>query len=267
MNTVQIAVGSTCLKDFMGGKSVESMLFSMSWMKLVDEFAGDRGERIKPIHKLETVLACAIKSIADYGYVTVQYARDHYSEYADFNPIATKDRMWAMIYGDVANGEYGHSPSEVELEEARKAIEWVKTSIDASKSEYNQNICRLAEAGFVKDRFMGFAVSIIPQYRKFVDQNKKFEKKSFAPSNHVGTVDEKIEIELTYVSTHGFSGFYGWTSFHRFVDANNNIIIWKTTKDCSFVENQKYNVKATVKEHTEYKETKQTLIIRPNFKG
>lgn len=111
--------------------------------------------------------------------------------------------------------------------------------------------------------------------RKAEEERIREEK---AKSNFIGSIGEKIELKAIYVGT----AFYERTSYagfgtervniHMFKDFFGNKIIWKTTaslgrwgdndewKPC--YEGHSYLLKGTVKEHTEYKEEKQTILKR-----
>lgn len=102
-------------------------------------------------------------------------------------------------------------------------------------------------------------------------------------SKHIGSVGQKLNMEVTYVKTfeyHTHYTYYGETHFiHSFRDAEGNVIVWNST---AYVEDKKLiderhgvcktiyegsvlKMTATVKEHSEYKEVKQTVISRPRF--
>lgn len=92
-----------------------------------------------------------------------------------------------------------------------------------------------------------------------------------ARSNFVGTIGEKLTINATYEGSPYFErrGFGGYGTervyVHRFRDADGNLIIWRSA--CGFPilnanEGEAFTVTGTVKEHSEYKDEKQTFILR-----
>lgn len=102
-------------------------------------------------------------------------------------------------------------------------------------------------------------------------------------SEYIGTVGQKITVEVTYKKRCEYTThytFYGEThNVFRLEDESGNCIIWNTTgwlEDKKFVnedgmckiitEGSRLLLTATVKEHSEYKGTKQTVISRPRFK-
>lgn len=96
-----------------------------------------------------------------------------------------------------------------------------------------------------------------------------------ARSHYVGTVGEKLTAQVTwegspYYERRGFGG-YGTERvyIHRFRDADGNLLIWKSC--CGFPilganEGETFSVTGTVKEHSEYKDEKQTFILRAKVK-
>lgn len=102
-------------------------------------------------------------------------------------------------------------------------------------------------------------------------------------SEYIGTVGQKIIVEVTYKNRFEYTThytYYGETHrIFKFEDASGNCIVWNTTgwiEDKKFVDKHgmckpifpgsKLQITATVKEHSEYKGTKQTVISRPRFK-
>ena len=89
-----------------------------------------------------------------------------------------------------------------------------------------------------------------------------------AISQHVGQIGEKIEIKGTYVRSgsweqQSFSG-YGTTTMyiHTFKDADGNVFTWKTQKGICAEYGENVDVKGTIKNHSEYKDEKQTELTR-----
>lgn len=102
-------------------------------------------------------------------------------------------------------------------------------------------------------------------------------------SEYIGIVGQKITGEVTYKNRYEYTTYYTYYgethNIFKFEDENGNCIVWNTTgwlKDKKFVDENgmckqifpgsKIQVTATVKEHSEYKGTKQTVISRPRFK-
>ena len=114
-------------------------------------------------------------------------------------------------------------------------------------------------------------------YYKELEEKREAERKAKeaekAISQFVGTVGEKLEMEVTYIGSPRFErpSFGGWGTetcyIHTFKDANGNKLVWKTSSAIwDIEEGQKVTVRGTVKEHNEYKGEKQTNLIRCKIK-
>ena len=90
-------------------------------------------------------------------------------------------------------------------------------------------------------------------------------------STYVGEVGEKLNIKARFDHTawyerHSFAG-YGMEKVYivSFRDEKGNLLIWKTTspKGCAELEEgDEISLKGTIKEHTEYRDEKQTILTR-----
>ena len=67
------------------------------------------------------------------------------------------------------------------------------------------------------------------------------------------------------LNIYSIDGYYGTTFIHTFIDDKNHNIIWFASKDCGYNIGDQFKVKATIKDHKEYKGIKQTVINRPTF--
>ena len=86
-------------------------------------------------------------------------------------------------------------------------------------------------------------------------------------SEYIGTVGERRDFVCKLVSHFAFDSAFVYgdvTHIYRFEDENGNIIIWKTGNWLDD-EQKDFSFKATIKEHSEYKGEKQTVVQRPKF--
>ena len=87
-------------------------------------------------------------------------------------------------------------------------------------------------------------------------------------SEYVGTVGERREFVCRMVGHFIYESHYTWygelSHIYKFADENGDIIVWNTTAD---IEEGKpeYRFKATIKEHSEYRGEKQTVVNRAKF--
>lgn len=91
-------------------------------------------------------------------------------------------------------------------------------------------------------------------------------------SSHFGNVGDKVELNVKLVRAAFFDGFMGnTTAIYTMKDTEGHLFIWKTTSCLMRVENDEYHeiengehfiLKGTIKEHSEYKGEKQTVLTR-----
>lgn len=100
----------------------------------------------------------------------------------------------------------------------------------------------------------------------------------FRNGNYIGQPKERMDLSLTLVSERQFDGRYGRTNCYNFADEQGNCIVWFTQNAlCMYFEERdewgyaevgsKVTMRATVKEHGEYRGIKQTVITRPQIKA
>ena len=84
-------------------------------------------------------------------------------------------------------------------------------------------------------------------------------------SEYVGELKQRMTMNLTLKRVFSYESSYGYHSstvyINSFEDANGNVFIWKTASWCG-EESKTYEVTGTVKDHSEYKGTKQTILTK-----
>lgn len=101
--------------------------------------------------------------------------------------------------------------------------------------------------------------------RKAREEEIKAQK---AISQYVGEVGEKIEVQVTYVGSPHWTAHIGWMTqtmyAHNFKDDDGNVMVWKTGTypEALSEDGKRILLKGTVKEHSEYKDEKQTVLTR-----
>lgn len=124
-------------------------------------------------------------------------------------------------------------------------------------------------------------VSIEPRPDKEVRREQELEEMAkFERSEWVSEPKKRSEMTLTLVRDYVYDGisysYYdsGTRHIYTFADAEGNCIVWKTANAISAYDEDadewvdaeigdKVTMKATVKEHNEYKGIKQTVVTRP----
>lgn len=87
-------------------------------------------------------------------------------------------------------------------------------------------------------------------------------------SEWIGEIGERIDVDLTlsHVAQWEQNKYCGYgtelVSLYTFKDAEGNAFVWKTTNWIEAEEGAKVHVRGTIKDHSEYKGTKQTVLTR-----
>ena len=103
-----------------------------------------------------------------------------------------------------------------------------------------------------------------PTFRQEEIVDLEVAKRAKAPSMHVGSIGEKITLKLTCEKVIRIDSQFGSTLMNLCRDANGNVVVYKGNVDF-LRQGETGEVKATVKDHTVYNNTAQTLILRPKI--
>lgn len=90
---------------------------------------------------------------------------------------------------------------------------------------------------------------------------KKVEEKAYNNSVHVGEEKERIETTLTVNRVFPKETNFGVTYIYHMNDPNGNYFVWFASTAALEV-GETYDVKATVKQHSEFNGVKQTVVTR-----
>lgn len=82
-------------------------------------------------------------------------------------------------------------------------------------------------------------------------------------SNYQGAVKDKVELELTCINKTYFQTMYGYTDVYTLTDSAGNVFVIKYTGSVwEMDEGEKATFKGTIKEHSTYRDVKQTVLTR-----
>ena len=141
--------------------------------------------------------------------------------------------------------------------DADAAIAWLTDDSMEVSSDYIQSVQAIAKRGWVANKHMGFACSIIQAYRREMARLAKVN----TDSQHIGTIGERDTFTLKVNRLIFSEGFYGLTIIHLMEDKDGNVFKWFSSGP-ELDEGEFLTVKATVKDHSEYQGTKETVLTR-----
>lgn len=108
---------------------------------------------------------------------------------------------------------------------------------------------------------------LIAALKKIEEAEKALEVKAAGNTEYFGEVGQRIEVQVKLVKVVSFESFKysyydsGISYLHTFKDADGHTFIWKTGSS-SIEEGSTVTLKGTIKEHSEYKGVKQTVLTR-----
>lgn len=248
-------VGSSCIKDFLGGNSPDNIVqvanFIAELVSFMDGMSmGYGGGDINyPIHEF---LAQTSAVIREHGWLAKSKAEE--------GQIPTSFRVENNFSLDPPKHHVQSVIIDSDRERGIAAAEWAESisDEDCDKSDYLYNIRTIARSGLVGRRTMGYAASIMSGYDRYMGELTKPKN----PSQHVGTLKKREIFSLILDRHTAFDTMYGTSHRYSFHDDNGNVITWKASAPAKMVEGKRYGIKGTVKAHSEWKGVNQTEITR-----
>ena len=261
-------VGRNCLSDFLRSPDASGLA---EWAEVLaglddeirqyeddGEEGGGRGREYFTPLRLLTQVACCVRSE---GWCSRTEAK------ASFGKLATVDSALSLWNKDVwkqlsAADRDKLTPTTEDETKAVEAIAWAAALPTDVGSDYLWNIRVLALKEYIGYREAGLAGSIIAAYNRHLEREMAAKYERDMPSEWFGTVGKREVFELTVIGKREMDGNYGLTTLVMFRDAAGNRAKWFCSGSCGFAVDSVVTVKATVKEHTEYKGCKQTGLSR-----
>jgi hypothetical protein len=259
-NTGTKQVGRTCLKEFFGIdplKEIELLQSIYSLSKEYNEDNIDGYSRYDQYFDHTTILSIGLAVSKDFGYVTKKMAEDS-------DKTQTKHEVISILFPANHPIPQAFSKKYLELsnnyiEKANEIIEWA-TSHFITNSEFDHNIRNILNSSSVSMKYFGYLLCLIPLYHKAMTEN---ENKKEIKNEYYGNEKEKIQMELECKSVYQMESYYGFTTIISFLNNDGYQFVWYASgTHTEFERGMKYNIKATIKGHKEYKGMKQTVITR-----
>jgi|AntAceMinimDraft_17_1070374.scaffolds.fasta_scaffold24418_2 hypothetical protein len=251
-----IQVGSTCIRNYLGFDASYLMYHAEVLEKFMNgSYDNDDAKRkhYEPVINLDVFLSYVISDITLYKYVSAKMSRE--DEYID----ATGHSVFSD-YFDLKAKDSEKDIRTKYMGEIKKIHEWVET-LDLT-NDYYRNISIAFKNDYVTWKSSNLIASIVISYRKTLEENKV--KKSLPVSEYFGEVKERIDVYMTLEAVYKFDNHFGIVSMHKFRTSDGNVAMWTTNTGAFTLGN--YVGKATIKEHKDYKGTKQTILTRCKIK-
>ena len=262
-------VGCKCIKDFLGHKSPEMIAYMETMVSILEPEEEDEDNyrpRFKNEIHLETFLSFVIASVNFKGWEpkggTARNAVYHMDSSAE---TLRKE------------GIERYKITDEIMAKARECIEFAKNA-EATNSFLN-NIKIIAGMNTIQDKHLNLAAAIFraqmndAEFKaKCAEKNRlrEIEKAERLALNidkeYIGVIGGKVELTVRVIDKIAMenSGYYGApdTTLIKFLDEKGNELSSFTSTGSRYEIGVTYKIKATVKDHKMFKETKQTILTR-----
>lgn len=253
-------IGSSCIADFTGDMARDPMKIASMYDHLMliekefdydpewDMSGGLAHFGISP----EKLMAATLKIVQeDGGYLSKEKAEK-------INCLNTGERLRSAFWG---KGQEVH-PDEAQISQAPEIVGWLKGQNTVS-SLWLRNIAVLCNREAVTFKDAGLLASGYVAWNQELSRSLRKENGS---GEWIGEKGAKVTIQATLDQKTGFDTAFGFKHILTFRDDAGNGLVWKTqSPPYGLVLGSTYNLQATVKDHGEYRDEKQTEIIRAKF--
>lgn len=250
----QVMVGTACIKDFIG-YNVEQFA---KYFKEIESIILDNSE--PRIFDYETHLYNEALDVEDYltYCVNIITTKGYYKELKE-------DALRAM--------KKNHEVKDTDREAAKKVIEYF-TNMDNTDDSFVNNVKLYVTGKAPVTKENGFVAYAYELYKRMIEKEAKDKALAEEKANtkFVGNVGDKITTKVKVIIAGGYNTEYGYTTIYKMTDENNNVYIWKTSTFFEVVkenghcvpapECEEITIRATIKDHSEYRGEKQTVLTR-----
>ena len=251
-------VGSTCLKDFLGHRSPKSFIdvfsFELALRSYQDEFVfgGDATNALIPV--LDT-LEVAAMMIRKYGYVKAK----------DYDGLPTGNRVSSYLFpytDDEKRWAAANQPTDKDCEIGQETSDWILEQ--DTGNDYMDTLNKCISAGAISHRRLNILVSSVIVYQRAMD---KVREDSIPKANeHVGAVKERLRmIDAIVTRVHHGEGYNGDYTVINLISIEGNTFVWFASGYKEIDSGEHWLFDGTVKEHDEFRGTKQTKITRVKY--
>ncbi len=227
-------VGRQCVADFLGGKSVEAAIGLASWVRRLNEVLdddydheyGDNMWREPILIDSDKALAISVRVVNEYGFISRANAEPQ-------GMPSTADRvrevLWPPLRPHMPESERERVLEEIEkctpkngdAEKAAVMKKWIAER-DVSGSSYAFNLQAIVKRELVQPKEVGFLASLVPYYFREIE-NPEYEKKERVPSEYIGEVKQRLDIEIECVGIGSTSGQYGEITIYRMKSGHSKV--------------------------------------------
>lgn len=270
-------IGTSCLKEYTGGLSVEmAALYYMFFEEVEKSACRTTGyDSSVAYYNTNDILHVFAEVDRIYGFVSKKHA-------AEFRVTSSADRgqlYYTALFNsskfmkstiDKALREMHEVGFNIKFEETKQLVQDVKEYFAALDSDeintFLYNLKTAVTSEYVPVSILATLACVFKVYR--TEKAKEVVKEELSTSEYMGSIGERITFDCKSFQLVYFTQTqYGMLHIYRFIDTEDNVYIWKsstlveqddTKTDCK--------VTGTVKAHEMFGDVKQTVLTRCKIK-
>jgi hypothetical protein len=247
----ELAVGSTCLNDFVGHTSALSFVASLGWAMDLQETVDEEGfSRVS-----SSAAVYPVKEVLSYGAAVVRMDGKYISKKtAEENGtfFTTKDAVCSAMFSSKSEIRY----TEQDIATVEAALTWFENT-EHPDTDFFYNLTTLLSKNHIPVKMFGYVLALFPVYFKAMEEKESNNK----PSEFIGNIgDKKVAMKVVCKRVIPLVGAYGVSNMYIFM-CHDNIVTYNSAAFKAEV-GEVLNIQATIKDHSVYKNTKQTVITR-----
>ena len=257
-------VGKSCLRDFLGGLSPARALAMAAYLRdaedaLSEDYSGGTpSEYVARIHEFLTFTAAAVRR---FGYLSKSAAAD--------DETSTASLVWSMLFPFSqaqrdASDKFRRNLTEADSARAAEVLARARAHFAGDNlSEFEHNLRVIVAGETIRLRQAGYAAFLVSWLEREEGKAAEASRRAEAAqaSRHFGTVKKRETFRLTVRKIVDWESMYGFTHLHLMADESGNVAVWKSSS-ARLETGVTYDVKGTVKEHSDYNGTAQTVLTR-----
>lgn len=246
-------VGSTCLKDFLGGRGDPHAL--AKYLEDLHRFFEDcEREWTGPVlgalyWSTREYLGLVLAVIRQSGWCSRSKAEITGSH-------STADEASSLYWSKDRTAERRRaleSLSDKDWQLIDEALAWIRSR--DPETEYEHNLKVACAEDYMNPRNAGLVASLLVTYQPELTGRRRGE------SRPIGRVGERIEAVVEVVRTLHLDGDWGGSVLHVMRDDDGNELVWFASRTELQV-GRRYRIRGTVKRHEEYRGRKRTVMTR-----
>lgn len=252
-------VGSSCVKDFLGHATPNSLIDVYSFELAVEDTIHNVNgmQPNMALHDIKKILTLSSMFVRKFGYVKVD----------DYDKMPTRDCIHRYIHPDPISSFdkqfiNNNVPQDKDKEKAEKVIKWIKEQSNAT--DYMHNLQKCVEAGAISNKRIGILASAVVSYDKATERADR-ENNSKA-NQWIGNIKDRLKgLQATVKRFNCIDGYYGMTTIVTLETEEGNTLVWFATNNPDVEVGDQWELDGTVKDHNDYNGTRQTILTRVKY--